>query len=170
MASGHLYFALYVAKPADQRPMDQTLIALGGILLKAIPTIILVLLLHWYLKGMLFGPLSRVLKQREEATAGARQRAQEASASAEEKAAKFEQALTEARAEVYREQEVQRRQWLEDQGVQIQTAKERSAGAVRTAKDNIDQESASARGNLAATTESLADEIVSAVIGKGARA
>jgi len=158
---------LYVAKPADQRPMEQTLNALGGILLKAIPTIILVLLLHWYLKGMLFGPLSRVLKQREEATAGARRRAQEASTSAEEKAAKFEQALTEARAEVYREQEIQRRQWLEDQGAQVQGAKERAAESVRSAKKNIDQESAAARGSLMASSSGLAEEIVSAVIGKG---
>src|SRR6516162_4715735 len=103
--------------------MDKTHKEMGGILLKAIPTIILVLLLHWYLKGMLFGPLSRVLKQREEATAGARKRAEEATASAEEKAAKFEQALTEARAEVYREQEGQRRKWLDDQGAQVQQAK-----------------------------------------------
>ena len=50
--------------------MDQTLHALGGILLKSIPTVVLLLFLYFYLKSMLFGPLTRVLKQRDELTAG----------------------------------------------------------------------------------------------------
>ena len=46
--------------------MDQTLHALGVLFLKALPTFILVLLLHFYLKRMFFGPLQRALKAREE--------------------------------------------------------------------------------------------------------
>ena len=36
--------------------MEKTLDALAGILLRAIPTVLIVLLLHWYLKAMLFQP------------------------------------------------------------------------------------------------------------------
>src|SRR5450759_4247310 len=46
--------------------MDQTLHALGVLFLKALPTFILVLLLHFYLKRMFFAPLQRALKRREE--------------------------------------------------------------------------------------------------------
>jgi len=44
--------------------MDETLRALGGILLRAIPTFVLVVLLHFYLKFVFFKPLQRVLRQR----------------------------------------------------------------------------------------------------------
>ena len=50
--------------------MEETLRALGGILLKAVPTFILVILLHFYLKFIFFKPLQRVLRLRYEATEG----------------------------------------------------------------------------------------------------
>ena len=43
--------------------MEQTLQALAGILLKAIPTIFLLLFLYFYLKLMLFGPPPWRLRQ-----------------------------------------------------------------------------------------------------------
>ena len=52
--------------------MDATLHALGGILLKALPTFLLVVLLHFYLKDVFFKPLEKVLHQRYDATEGAR--------------------------------------------------------------------------------------------------
>jgi len=52
--------------------MEQTLQALGGILLKAIPTVILLLILHFYFKAVLFGPIEKMLQQRRELTEGAK--------------------------------------------------------------------------------------------------
>ena len=95
--------------------MEQTLQALGGILLKAIPTIVLVLILHFYLKRMLFAPLERVLKQRDEATPGARSAAEESLEKAERRAAEYEAAIRDARSEVYKEQEAARNQLIADQ-------------------------------------------------------
>ena len=46
--------------------------ALGGILLRAVPTFLLIILLHFYLKSIFFKPLERVLEARSEATEGAR--------------------------------------------------------------------------------------------------
>ena len=43
--------------------MDATLLALGGILLKAVPTFLLVILLNFYLKAMFFKPLEKVLRE-----------------------------------------------------------------------------------------------------------
>ena len=43
--------------------MEATLHALGGILLRAIPTVILLLILHAYLRAVLFRPIEKMLKQ-----------------------------------------------------------------------------------------------------------
>src|ERR1039458_4228031 len=57
--------------------MDAMLHALGGILLRAVPTFLLVILLHFYLKSIFFKPLEKVLDQRYEATEGARKLAEQ---------------------------------------------------------------------------------------------
>ena len=41
--------------------MDALLNSLSGLLLGAIPTFVLLILLHFYLKGMFFAPLDLVL-------------------------------------------------------------------------------------------------------------
>ena len=76
--------------------MEQTFEALGGILLKAIPTVAIILVLHYYFKFMLFGPLQKVLKQREELTAGARQAAERSRDAAAQKAQEYERLFREA--------------------------------------------------------------------------
>ena len=70
--------------------MEQTFQALETILLKAIPSAILLLVLYFYLKAMLFGPIAKVLKQREELTKGARKAAEQSLARAEQKAKESE--------------------------------------------------------------------------------
>src|SRR5580658_6817743 len=101
--------------------MEQTLQDLSGILLKAIPSALLLIILHFYLKAMLFKPLQKVLKQREALTAGAR------------KAQDYEAKFRDARSEVYRQQEETRKVWLEDQAEQIAAGQSRSADAMSAA-------------------------------------
>jgi F-type H+-transporting ATPase subunit b len=148
--------------------MEQTLHALGGILLKAIPTVCLLLLLHFYLKAMLFGPLEEVLKRRDQLTGGARKAAEQSLAAAERKAQEYEARLREAKAEVYRQQEETRRRWLEDQAAHIAQAHERTAGAVRQAKEQIAAEAAAARQSLLGSSGALADQIAAAVLARRA--
>src|SRR5258708_13614038 len=105
--------------------MEQTFQALGGILVKSTLTIGLVIILHFYLKVMLFGPLEKVLKDRDDLTEGARKAAASSLAEAERKTAEYEKKLAEARAEVYREQEETRRKWLDQQAAQV--AEDRTA-------------------------------------------
>jgi len=135
-------------------------------MLNAIPTVILLLLLYWYLKAMLFGPLDRVLKQREELTEGARKSADESLAAAERKHREFEKKLNDAKAEVYRAQEEMRRQWLEDQAGQVDLARKRSEHAIHEARLQIEAEAGAARENLAATTATLADEIATTILAR----
>jgi F-type H+-transporting ATPase subunit b len=150
--------------------MEQTFQALGGILLKAIPTVCLLLLLHFYLKAMLFRPLDKVLKQRGELTEGARKAAEQSLNAADRKQQEYEDKFREARAEVYRAQEEIRRQWLQDQAAQIADARQRSEASVRAAREQIAGDAASARQNLEATSAALADEIASAVLARKLRA
>src|SRR6266446_5372445 len=103
--------------------MDETLRALGGILLRAIPTFLLVVLLHFYLKFIFFKPLQRVLGQRYEATEGARKMAESSLARAAEKAAEYEAALRAARGETYKELEQMRRQLQEERAAGVREAR-----------------------------------------------
>ncbi len=144
--------------------MDATLQALGGILLRAIPTLILLILLHLYLKAVFFGPLKRVLKQRYEATEGARNAAHAAEERAAQKATEYEEALRRARAEVYREQEEARHKWLEEQARQIDETHKRSRESIHAAKQQLEGEAAAAGRELESSSGALADEIARAVL------
>src|SRR5579862_1567237 len=117
--------------------MEQTLQALGGLVLQSIPTILLLILVYFYLKAMLFGPLERVLKQRDELTAGARKAAEDGLAAADRKQQEYELKFGEARAEVYKLQEDTRRQWLEDQVGQVAAERARMEEKVRAEKERI---------------------------------
>src|SRR6516165_5456360 len=114
--------------------MEQTLEALGGILVKAIPTVVILIFLHFYLKSMLFKPLQNVLKQREELTAGARKVAETSLTKAELKAQEYEAKLNDARAEVYKQQEETRKQWLQDQAAQAVAARAQVDAKVKEAR------------------------------------
>jgi F-type H+-transporting ATPase subunit b len=146
--------------------MEQTLQDLSGILLKAIPTVFLLIILHFYLKGMLFRPLQKVLKQREELTAGARRAADESLAAAERKAQDYEAKFRDAKAVVYREQEETRRVWLEDQAKQIAAGQARSAEAMAAADRKLAEETAAAKQNLVETSAALADRIANTVLAR----
>jgi F-type H+-transporting ATPase subunit b len=146
--------------------MEQTLQALSGILLKAIPTSILLVILYFYLKAMLFGPLQKVLKQREELTAGARKAADESLATAERKAQDYEAKFRDARAEVYKEQEETRRIWMEDQAKQIEEGKARTGATVAAARKQLSDESAAGKQNLVETSAALADRIATMILAR----
>jgi F-type H+-transporting ATPase subunit b len=140
--------------------------SLGGILLKSIPTVFLLLLLYFYLKAMLFGPLNRVLKQRDDLTAGTRRAADQSLKDAERKIQEYEAKMREARAEVYRDQEATRGQWLTDQAAQVASARERTGAATMKAKEQLAGEVAAARENLAGSSGALADQIATAVLSR----
>src|ERR1700681_2692339 len=146
--------------------MEQILHALAGLLLKAIPTVCLLIILNLYLRVMLFGPLQKVLTQREELTEGARRAAEKSLANADRKQQEYEAKFREARAEVYRAQEETRKQWLEDQSGQGAQARERSESAIRAAREQIAAEAAAARQTLGESSGVLADQIANAILAR----
>jgi len=148
--------------------MQETLQALGGILLKAIPTVILLIILHFYLKAVLFGPLDRVMQKRRELTEGARKTAEDSLAAATRKADEYEAKLRDARAAVYKQQEEIRKRWLDEQAQQVAEARARSESTVKSAREAIAQDVAAARKSLQDTSTVVADQIVATVLGKRA--
>jgi F-type H+-transporting ATPase subunit b len=146
--------------------MEQTLQALSGILLKAVPTILLLIVLHFYLKAMLFRPLQKMLSEREALTAGARRAAEASLAAAERKAEDYEAKFRDARAEVYREQEETRRVWIEDQAKQIAAGQARTAETLAAARKQMEVEKASAKASLVDTSAAMADKIATTVLAR----
>ena len=144
--------------------MDETLRALGGILLKAIPTFFLVVLLHFYLKFIFFKPLQQVLRQRYEATEGARKLADSSLAKAAEKAAEYEAALRAARSESYKELELLRRQLQDERAGGVREARAQAEAQVAQAKAALNAEVAALRKSLEAESDTLADRIAAKIL------
>lgn len=147
--------------------MEATLHALSGILLRAIPTFLLVVFLQFYLKYMFFKPLDKVLQARYEATEGARLRAAESLEKAAAKTAQYEAALRAARAEVYQTQERLHRRMQEEQAAQVQAARAQAEAAVRDAKAQLAAEIAQAKTELAGESDALAGQIADAILNRG---
>lgn len=135
-------------------------------MVRAIPTMLFLVFLYYYFKLMLFGPLEKVLKQREELTDGARKSAEASLAAAEHKQQEYEAKFNQARAEVYRGQEEMRRKWLDDQAAAIAAARAEAEQQVRTAKQQIASDGGAARETLASTSGALADEITSVMLAR----
>jgi F-type H+-transporting ATPase subunit b len=140
--------------------MDATLHALGEILLKAVPTVLLVVVLHFYLKYVFFKPLKKVLDERYDATEGARKLAAESLEKAAAKTADYEAGLRAARAEVYQVQE--------RQAAQVAQARRNAEQMLQAAQAQIGLEAEQAKAALAAESDALAARIAEAVFRRSA--
>jgi len=145
-------------------PMESILQALGSLILKALPTLVLVGLLHIYLKLVFFKPLGRVLDERYRATEGARKLAEESLAQVTAKTAEYEEALRAARAEIYQSQERAHRELEQERTARLAEAREQAEATVKAAKDSLAADVAAAKVSLARETESLAQQIADAIL------
>lgn len=141
-----------------------TLTALGGLLLKAVPTICLLLIVHFYLKWMFFRPMRQVLEKRREATEGARASAEATLKMAAEKAAVLETALRKAKNEIYQQQDEMRRRWITEQAGSLEDARRQSRELIHKTRLELESEAGEAKRSLSARADSLAEEIVQALL------
>ena len=148
--------------------MDVILRQLGGLLLKAIPTFVLVVLLNFYLKAVFFKPLEKTLRKRYEATEGARKLAEESLQRAAAKTAEYEAAMRAARAEVYHSQEQWHKQLQEQQSAQIAEARQHAEAALRTAREQLSADVEKAKGALAHESDVLATQIADSILKRSA--
>ena len=144
--------------------MESTLHDLGQLLLKAIPTLFLLLVVHFYLKRMFFRPMAEVLAQRRAATEGLRESAEAMRAKAAEQTKSIEEQLRQAREAIYGEQEEARRRWTGEQGAQLEEARKQSRDLIHQSKQQLDTEAVAAKAQLAGTADTLAEQIASALL------
>jgi F0F1-type ATP synthase membrane subunit b/b' len=133
--------------------MDAMLHALGGILLRAVPTFLLVIFLHYYLKIIFFKPLEKVLNQRYESTEGARKLAEASLQRAADKTAQYEAALKAEKTKLYAALEVRYKAMQERETKGIAAARQAADGSLKTAKEQ-----------LGADVEALADQIAGSIL------
>jgi F-type H+-transporting ATPase subunit b len=148
--------------------MDAMLHALGGILLRAVPTFLLVILLHFYLKIVFFKPLEKVLHQRYEATEGARKLAQQSLEQAAAKTASYEAQLRAAKAEMYQAQEQLHQQLQEREAAAVAEARTRADAAIKLAKEQLAADVEGAKAGMAADSDSLANQIAETILRRNA--
>lgn len=148
--------------------MEKTLQDLADLVLAAVPTIVLVVVLHIYLKAVFFRPLEKVLAERDAATKGAIRDAEASLKRAEEKAEEYEIALRNARTEVLQAQEAERQKLRREQVDAVVAARKRSSELIEDARKKIAAEAAAARQALAGDTDRLAGQIVATVL-RGSR-
>ncbi len=137
---------------------------LGDIIVRAVPAFVVFLLLHIYLKKVLFQPLERVLEERRGKTQGAISAAEAMVRAAAEKLGGYEHALSEARAGIYKEQEATRRRLASEQAASIDRARAEFSAKVASARAGIEAEAGQARISLAAEADHLAEKIAAAVL------
>ena len=148
--------------------MAATLQALGGILLNAIPTFIILLIVFAYLKWMYFKPMAKVLHERYDLTEGARKLAEESMQRAAAKAAEYDRKLHEARAETYKTQERFYKELQDRQAAELSAAREQAENSIREARELLANDAAAARATLAQQSDLLAGQIADSLLRRSA--
>jgi F-type H+-transporting ATPase subunit b len=148
--------------------MDVILHQLGELLLKAIPTFLLVVLLSFYLKSVFFKPLEKVLRQRYDATEGARKLAEESMKRAAAKLEEYEAALRAARGELYQAQEKAHKQLQDQAAAQIAEARKQAEHTVEEAKLQLAREAEAAKASLTRDSDALAEQIADTIVRRSA--
>ena len=144
----------------------ETLIALKGILLNAIPTFLLVWILYFYISRFFLHPLEKVLRQRYAATEGMRKAAAERVSLAEQKTGSYQQALRSTSAEIYRQQEQERQKALEQRTEALRQARASAEAKVQQARQGLLQELEAAKKQLGQESEQMAQWITRAILGQ----
>lgn len=147
--------------------MEQMLAQVWPLLWQAAPTFVLVILLHFYLKYMLFQPLHKAMEERKAATEGVREQSTAARLAAEKKAAEYEDALRQARTEVYKEQEQLRAELRKEQADAMASMRSQTEAMIADARKRIDAERAAAQATLEAEADSIAESITVAAMKGG---
>ena len=144
--------------------MEETLRQLGGLLLGAIPTIVLFLILLGSYRVILHNSLEQTLRERRERTEGAVAKARVDIAAAETKTTEYENALREARLTIFKAQEQRRNKALDLRQQAVAEARSQADARVRQERQAIEADLVTAKNNLQAEADRLATEVIHAVL------
>lgn len=138
--------------------------ALGELLLSAVPTIVMFTILYLAYRFLVHKPLMKVLAERHSKTEGAVAKAQADVAAAEAKTKDYEERLREARMGIFKAADARRKQLLDARNAAIAEARAAADTKVKAAKAEIEKEAVTAKAGLQAQTETLAQEVIRAVL------
>ena len=137
---------------------------LGELFLAAVPTVIFVFLFYLFLRWSFFTPVERVLTERHERAAGARQEAESIRVAVQEKLRAYKEALRRVRGEIFAEQESLRRIVLEERQNAVGAARLAAQQALQSAKKSLAADVEAARAQLEQSSGVLAHEIAEAIL------
>jgi F-type H+-transporting ATPase subunit b len=144
--------------------MQEIVHQLGELFLQAVPTVLIIVLFYFILRGIFFKPLLAAMAERNARTVGAEKAAGVAQAAALEKARQYQDALKQARGQVYAEQEAARKKVLDERTALIKEARTAATAQVASAKERIAGEVAAARREIEATVAQLSVEIARRIL------
>jgi F-type H+-transporting ATPase subunit b len=137
---------------------------LGELFLQAVPIVLILLVFYVILKFLFFGPLLKVMVEREARTIGAQKEAEAAQAAAAEKKKQYQDALKQARTALYVEQENARKRLLDARAQGLKDARAKAATVVAAAKERIEQEFTAAQREVETSNTPLAAQVARRVL------
>jgi F-type H+-transporting ATPase subunit b len=137
---------------------------IGELFLRAVPVAVIVLVFYLVLKVLFFGPLLRVMAERDARTLGAQKEAEAAQATAAERLKQYEDSLRQAKGKVYSELEAGRKKVADERAEFLKAARDKASADVNAAKDRVTSEANDAKKDLQATSSQLSEEIAGRVL------
>jgi len=144
--------------------MDVILHQLGGLVLGAVPTMVLFVLLVIAYGYLVRRPLDRVLAERRARTTGAVEQARSSISDAEAKTAEYEEKLRKAKAGIFAAREKRLKQWAAERDQALAEARAATGEQVHAAKAEIEQSAVVARRQIEGMSGELSDQILRAVL------
>jgi F-type H+-transporting ATPase subunit b len=152
------------AQPHVQSQDPSILQTVGGLLIGAVPTVLLFIVLVLAYQFLIQQPLSRTLAERRARTSGAVEEAHKAIARAEERSREYAEKLRQARAEIFKAREQRIQQWTAERDAALNETRKAAGVKVGQAKAGIEVEAEAARQTIQASAGDLAGRVVRAVL------
>ena len=147
--------------------MDQILNQLGGLVLGAVPTMLLFILLVITYGFLVRRPLERILAERRARTSGAVEQARGAIAAAEANTSAYEDKLRAAKAEIFNARDQKLKQWNAEREAALEEVRNSTKQRVLTAKLDIEHSATDARNQIESLSGELTTRILTAVLPAG---
>ena len=144
--------------------MDKLFAQLADLFIGAIPSGVLLLLLYFYLRAVLFGPLDKILEERHAKTGGREQKAAETLRRAEQRMLQYSASLQAAKSEIYASQDELRRKLDAERDLAVAQAAEEAKAEIAAVRKQLDEDVAEARRTVEAEAQALADSIAEKVM------
>lgn len=144
--------------------MDQILNELGGLVLGAVPTMVLFILLVIAYGLLVRRPLERILTERHSRTAGAMEKAKGAMAAAEAETGAYEEKLRKAKAELFEARERRLKQWAEEREGALEQVRKIAQERVSSARQGIEKSVVDAKSQIEDTSAELSSRVLAAVM------